>query len=168
MERSESAELWVVARDDDRLDRAVREAEQVRLAKAERRERSQGVAGHELVGELRRAARGLALRARVDGHDRPTRRADGVDHLAKDAVLLSVAVEHEHRVRHLGSGICEVRVSRACERVRNVRERGDLGTVGHGHEARRGKMCRRQEVGTGEVELRTLGHGGLLRVFTRW
>ena len=148
-----------VAGEEKTQDAAVGEAEHVDLRHAQARADLDGVVGHELVGERGGASRGGALGAGVHGYDGAAACAHGVDDGAEDAVLLAVAVEHEHgRHREVDAvgraGL--VRHARGC-----ICPGNDGGAVRHrALDARRERRLR-QRVGSWDVYGRELDrHGG--------
>ncbi len=161
-ERGERQDVCApVPRKEEPQDPAVGEPEHMALPDAQAGHDLAGVCGHELVGEGRRAPGRLSLAAGIDRHDRASRRDDGVDDGAEDAVLLAVAVEHEHR--RDGGVDAEGRAGHVAGSVGRVDERSDRGAVfGRDVDARR-EVRSRLVVGARHVHRRgSDAHGFLL------
>ena len=148
--------LAPVAGEQQAQDAAVGKAQHVHLGNADSRADLAGVGGHELIGERRAAAARRSLGAGVNGDDGAPARADRVDHGAKDAVLLAVAVEHEHG-RH-GEPDAEGRARLVNDASGRVCPGNDGGAVFRGHLDARRERRGRQRVRARDVHGR--GRGG--------
>jgi len=124
--------VGMIAGEEQPLDGAVGEAKHVSSADLERIEDEERILGHELVGETVASARAFSLRSRVDRHDGATRPHHRVDRASEDAMLLAVAVEHEHGCGQKGplgvDGRVLGTVDKRCDE-RAVRH-GDVGAKG--------------------------------------
>ncbi len=146
--------LGPVAREQKPLDGAVRKTEHVGSWDTGLLKHAHGVFGHELVAQRSCAARRTALGARVKREGGTAAADEGVDDSSEYAVLLAVAVQHEHR---RGRGVDAVGAQRVI-RSWCVEKRRQAGSVGCHDMQRARQVGPRPPVRPADVQRRQLKH----------